>query len=73
MHSKLLGVILIIIGLFLISIPEINLMASDKIMDIGPIKISPEKNYPIQWPPIVGVVLLVGGIMIVIPKKHIHE
>jgi hypothetical protein len=39
------------------------------VVDISPIKIDKEENHPIQWSPIVGVILVVGGIGLVVKGK----
>jgi hypothetical protein len=46
-----------------------NYVTTEKVVDLGPIKINAEKNHPVQWSPIVGIVLLVGGIVIVLIDK----
>ncbi|WP_445159292.1 hypothetical protein [Mesohalobacter salilacus] len=41
-----------------------NYVTKEKVVDIGPLEMIVEKNNPVQWSPIVGVILLVGGIAI---------
>lgn len=48
-----------------------NIITKEKVVDAGPIEISKEKNHPVQWSPIVGVILVVGGIaLLVLNKKN---
>ena len=47
-----------------------NYVTIEKVVDLGPIKINAEKNHPIQWSLVIGLVLLVGGIMIVSSDKE---
>lgn len=48
-----------------------NFITKEKVVDAGPIEINKEKNHPVQWSPIVGVVLVVGGIaLIALNKKN---
>ena len=49
-----------------------NYVTTEKVVDLGPIKINAEKNHPIQWSPIIGVVLLVGGIVVVATDKKVR-
>ena len=42
-----------------------NYVTKEKVVDIGPIEINAEKNHTVKWPPIVGLVLIVGGIAII--------
>jgi len=46
-----------------------NYVTTEKVVDLGVIKINAEKNHPVQWSPIVGVVLLVGGIVVMVTGK----
>lgn len=49
-----------------------NFVTSKKVVDLGPIKIDKEENHPVQWSPIVGVVLLVGGIVVIATDKKVN-
>jgi len=69
MRLKPLGIVLSIIGLLMIIYTGFNYVTTEKVVDLGPIKINAEKNHPVQWSPIVGIVLLVGGIVIVLIDK----
>lgn len=64
MKTKYIGIGILIIGLLMIVYTGFNYVTKEKVVDIGPIEMSVEKNNPVQWSPIVGVVLLVGGIAI---------
>jgi uncharacterized membrane protein YidH (DUF202 family) len=75
-HSKIkdmrlrpLGIVLSIIGIVMIIYTGFNYVTTEKVVDLGPIKINAEKNHPVQWSPIVGIALLVGGIVIVLIDK----
>jgi uncharacterized membrane protein YidH (DUF202 family) len=69
MQKRTLGIVVIAIGIIMMIYTGFNYVTSEKVVDLGPIKISAEKDHPVQWSPIVGVVLLVGGILIVITSK----
>lgn len=69
MPQKTLGIVLIIIGLIMIIYTGFNYITTEKVVDLGPIKINAEKNHPVKWSPIVGVVLLVGGVVVVVTGK----
>lgn len=61
---KKLGIVLAAIGLIMIIYTGFNFVTKEKVVDLGPIEINKETNHPVQWSPIVGVVLLVGGIVV---------
>lgn len=69
MRLRPLGIVLSIIGLLMIIYTGFNYVTTEKVVDLGPIKIDAEKNHPVQWSPIVGVVLLIGGIVIVLSDR----
>ena len=46
-----------------------NYVTTEKIVDLGPIELKAEKNHPVQWSPIVGALLLVGGVVLIISNK----
>ena len=61
---------LIIIGILMIAFTGINYVTTKRVIDAGPIKINKEVNHPLQWSPIVGVVLVVGGIVVIVRDKR---
>ena len=69
MRLRPIGIILSIIGIVMIIYTGFNYVTTEKVVDLGPIKINAEKNHPVQWSPIVGIALLVGGIVIVLTDK----
>ena len=69
MPKRTIGIVLIIIGVIMIIYTGFNYVTTEKVVDLGPIKINAEKNHPVQWSPIVGVVLLVGGIVVMVTGK----
>ena len=74
MFTKISGFALIIVGLALIVYAGINIVRKEKVVDIGPVEISVEKNNSVQLPSILGSVFLVGGILILaLDKKRTYE
>ena len=66
---KAAGIILIIIGAVMMIFTSINFATEEKVLDLGKLEINKEKNHPISWSPIIGGVLLAGGIILVIVGK----
>lgn len=64
MKTKYVGIGILIIGILMIIYTGFNYVTEEKVVDIGPVEMSVEKNHPVQWSPIVGVILLVGGFVI---------
>jgi uncharacterized membrane protein YidH (DUF202 family) len=69
MSKKPIGIVLIIIGVIMIIYTGFNYVTTEKVVDLGPLKINAEKNHPVQWSPIVGVILLIGGIAVMVTSK----
>ena len=69
---KTLGIILIIIGIIMMVYTGFNYITTERVVDVGPIHISHDESHPVQWSPIIGAVLLVGGIVIVALDKKSH-
>lgn len=69
MKTKSVGIVILIIGILMIIYTGFNYVTTEKVIDIGPMEMNMEKNHPVQWSPIVGVILLVGGIVIIAMKR----
>ncbi|MGQ0826922.1 MAG: hypothetical protein ACT4ON_00865 [Bacteroidota bacterium] len=68
---KNLGVVLVIVGAVMMLITGFNYVTKEKVVDVGALEINKEKNHPVQWSPIVGGILLVGGIILIATSnKH---
>jgi hypothetical protein len=61
----LIGVILIVLGIVALAYQGITYTTREKVLDIGPIEATAEKQKTIPLPPIVGGLALVGGIILV--------
>ncbi len=66
---KALGIVLIIAGVVLMIITGINVTREEKVLDLGKVEINKETTTPISWSPIIGGVLLVGGIAVLLTAK----
>jgi uncharacterized membrane protein YidH (DUF202 family) len=63
--KKPLGIVLIVIGIVMLIYTGFNYVTTEKVVDLGPIEINAQKNHTVKWPPIVGLVLVVGGIAVI--------
>jgi hypothetical protein len=62
----LLGIILIILGFAAFAYQGITYTTREKVVDIGPLKVTAEKSRTIPLPPIVGAVALIGGVALLV-------
>lgn len=70
MQKRSLGFVIGIIGIIMILYTGFTYVTTQRMVDLGPIKINAEKSHPVQWSPVAGLVLLVGGIVIVFSDKE---
>ena len=57
--QKSIGFLLIVIGGLMMVYTGFNYFTTEKVVDLGPIKINKEKEHFVGWSPIAGVVLLI--------------
>ena len=62
----MLGVILIAIGIVAFAYQGINYTTREKVVDIGPIHMSADRERTLPLGPIVGAVALAGGIALLV-------
>jgi hypothetical protein len=73
MKTKGLGIALIAIGLLMTIYTGFNYVTTEKVVDLGPIKIEKEQNHPVQWTPIIGVIILAAGGFLVVRSEGKKE
>jgi uncharacterized membrane protein HdeD (DUF308 family) len=61
----LAGIALIILGVLALAYQGITYTTREKVIDLGPLKASVDKEKNIPLPPIVGVLALAGGVALV--------
>lgn len=70
MQSKNLGIVLVVIGVIMMIYTGFNYVTTEKVVDLGPLQINKNENHPVQWSPIIGALMLVGGIVIIATNKN---
>lgn len=63
------GIVLIILGVIMLIWTGFSYTKKEKVIDAGPLQVSADKKESVNWPPYVGAILLVGGIVIVASSK----
>ena len=63
---KLIGILLIVVGIVALALGGINYTTREKVLDIGPITATAEKHKSIPLSPIVGIASLAGGIALLV-------
>jgi hypothetical protein len=70
MKATSVGIALIILGVIMMIYTGFNYVTTKNVVDIGDLKINKDVNHLVQWPPILGAVLLVGGVLLIVTNKN---
>lgn len=62
--------VLIVLGILMMVYTGFNFVTKEKVVDLGPIEITQKTDHPVQWSPIVGIALLIGGAFLTLSKKQ---
>jgi drug/metabolite transporter (DMT)-like permease len=63
MTTRLFGFIVIIVGIIMMAYTGFNYVTTKKVVDLGAIQIDKKENHYFDWSPIVGIVLVFGGVV----------
>ena len=64
--AGIVGIILIAIGIIALAYGGFTYTKREKVIDAGPLQVSADKEHQVQFPPILGGICLVGGILLVV-------
>ena len=63
---KILGIILIVVGIAVFAYQGITYTSREKVIDVGSVEVTANKTNTISLPPVVGGIALVGGIVLLL-------
>lgn len=63
---RLLGFVLIVLGLVALAYQGFSYTTDEKVVDLGPLEVTAEKEKTIPLPPVLGGLALAGGVVLVI-------
>jgi hypothetical protein len=58
---KKAGIIILMLGLLVTMFTGLSFVTREKVVDIGELEISANKNHSLSWSPVVGVVMMAIG------------
>jgi len=67
-----IGIVLVVLGALALAYQGITYKSREKIIDIGPVQATADKEKTIPLPPIVGGLALVGGVILVVAGARRH-
>ena len=69
MQTKTFAIILVVLGLIMMIYTGFTYATTEKVVDLGAIKINKEQNHFVHWPPVAGAISLVAGVLLFISAK----
>jgi hypothetical protein len=70
MNAKTIGIIIMVIGLVMTLYTGFNYVTREKVVDIGDIEITADKENTVNWGPYVGIgVIEIGGVVFLTGRK----
>ena len=67
--NRNIGIVLIVLGAVMLIWTGFTYTKKEKIIDAGPIQVSADKQENVNWPPYLGGLLIIGGIVVVATAK----
>ena len=66
---KIIGVILIVVGILMFVFRNISFTHEKKVVDLGPLQVSRQEEKTIGWPIYAGGIAIVAGIVLVVADR----
>ncbi len=67
---KKAGIIILVIGLVITLITGFNFVTKEKVLDVGNLQITRDKQHSLAWSPVVGIVVMVIGGAVLLFGTH---
>lgn len=68
---KTVGIIILVVGLLITVFTGFNFVTKKKVVDVGKLEITQNKNHRLAWSPLIGVaVMVVGGAVLFYGAKR---
>lgn len=67
--NRNIGIVLIVLGVIMLIWTGFSYTKQEKTIDSGPIQVSADKKESVNWPPYLGGLLLIGGVVVLVTSK----
>jgi len=66
----IVGILLIVLGVFALAYEGISYTRTERVIDLGPLKVDAKREKTIPLPPVLGALSLVGGVVLLIASRR---
>jgi LPXTG-motif cell wall-anchored protein len=66
---RTLGIVLVALGVLALLYTGFSFNTKETVAKVGPLELKKEKEKTVTWPPVVGGILLIGGIVLLLKGK----
>jgi hypothetical protein len=63
---KLIGILLIVIGILMIILKEVNFTTKKEVADLGPVEIKKKEQHTLSWPLYAGIGIAACGVIVLV-------
>ena len=67
---RIIGIILIVLGILMAVFNGLNLQTEKKVLDIGPLEVNKKESRHIGWPVWAGGIAVLAGIVLVVADRR---
>jgi LPXTG-motif cell wall-anchored protein len=70
MNTKTIGIVILVVGLLMTLYTGFNYVTREKIVDLGSVEITADKEHTASWSPLIGLgIMVIGGVVFIMGKK----
>jgi uncharacterized membrane protein len=66
---KILGIILIVLGILMFVFGTVTFTSKEKVVDAGPVEINKKEKHTIAWPGYAGGVIALAGVVVLLTSS----
>jgi uncharacterized membrane protein HdeD (DUF308 family) len=66
----IVGILLIVLGVVALAYEGITYTKTERVIDLGPLKVDAKREKTIPLPPVLGAISLVGGVALLIASRR---
>jgi drug/metabolite transporter (DMT)-like permease len=66
---KVLGIVLIVVGILMFIVPGISFTKKEKVIDVGPLEVNKTTKEKVGWPMYAGGVAVAAGVILLVTSR----